>query len=70
MESHAGGGESHRGSRPDEKLDSQILLQFRDVLAHGRLSDTQFLGGTGETAQSGDCHEDSKSEILQHEWLF
>ena len=58
--------EGHFSPLPLEECGTHLLLQFRDILTHGRLGDAQVLGGPGEAAFLRHHHEDAQSEIVEH----
>ena len=54
----------HPASGTHEQGSSQHPLQFRHILAHGRLADTEAGGSLRETACLIDCHEHPYPEIF------
>ena len=60
------GRQRHFSPLPVEEDGPYLLLQFGNVLAHGGLGDAQVLGRPGEASLGGCHHEDTQSEIIQH----
>lgn len=56
----------HGTALPCEKFLAELSLEFGDILAHGRLRNTQLPGRNGEVAAALQCFKNLQPEVLKH----